>query len=121
MPDYHRLADVLVSIPISDSTPVTVLEAMACEKPIVAGDLPSVREWLYGLDPAALVPVDDPAATAAALRRALDQSPEQRAETGRRARRIVLDRADQATSLTRVESLYRELAARRPRPHKVAR
>ena len=46
MVDFYRLADVVVSIPASDSTAVTILEALACEKQIVAGDLPSVREWL---------------------------------------------------------------------------
>lgn len=115
MADFYRLADVVVSVPASDSTAAVLLEALACERPIVAADLPSVREWLYELDPAALVPVDDPGATAAALLRALDQSPKERAETGRRARQIVVERADQDRSMARVESLYRELARRKPR------
>jgi glycosyltransferase involved in cell wall biosynthesis len=113
MVDFYRLADVVVSIPASDSTAVTILESMACERQIVAGDLPSVREWLWDLDPAALVPIDDVDATAAALARALNRSPEERAEVGRRARAIVEARADQARSLANVESLYRRLSARR--------
>ena len=111
--DFYRLSDVVVSIPASDSTPVTVLEALACEKQVVAGDLPSIREWLYDLDPEALVPIDDVDATAAALARALNRGPEERAEVGRRARAIVEARADQAKSLANVESLYRRLASRR--------
>jgi glycosyltransferase involved in cell wall biosynthesis len=111
MLDFYRLADVVVSIPASDSTAVTILEALACEKQVVAGDLPSVREWLGELDSSALVPIDDVPATAAALARALDRDPKERAELGRRARAIVEARADQAASLARVESLYRELAA----------
>jgi glycosyltransferase involved in cell wall biosynthesis len=110
MPDFYRLADVVVSIPASDSTSVTILEAMACEKQIVAGDLPSVREWLAELDPGSLVPIDDVAATTAALVRALGLGREERAETGRRARDIVAARADHAASMARVESLYRKLA-----------
>jgi glycosyltransferase involved in cell wall biosynthesis len=109
---FYRLADVVVSIPASDSTAVTILEALACEKQVVAGDLPSVREWLWDLDSSALVPIDDVPATAAALARALDRDPKERAELGRRARAIVQTRADQAASLARVESLYRELAER---------
>ena len=112
MTDFYRLADVVVSIPASDSTAVTILESLACEKQVVAGDLPSVREWLWDLDSQALVPVDDVAATAAALARALDRGPKERAELGRRARAIVEARADQAKSLANVESLYRGLAAR---------
>ena len=79
----------------------------------MAGDLPSVREWLWGLDSEALVPIDDVDATAAAMARALNRGPEERAEMGRRARIIVETRADQAKSLANVESLYRRLAARR--------
>ena len=117
MPDFYRLADVVVSVPVSDSSSVSVLEALACGRPIVASDLPSIREWLWELDSSALVPVDDPAATAAALIRALGLSSKERAELAARGRRIVAERADQARSLGHVESLYRELARRIPRRH----
>src|SRR6185369_5229883 len=40
MADYHRLADVTVSIPCTDGTPLTVLESMACGTPVVVGDIP---------------------------------------------------------------------------------
>ena len=110
MPDFLRLADVVVSVPISDSTSVTTLEAMACERQVVAADLPSVREWLGDLDPESLVPVDDAAATAAALARALTRSTAERAEIGGRGRAIVRERADQAASLGAVEQLYMRLA-----------
>ena len=106
MPDFLRLADVVVSVPISDSTSVTTLEAMACERQVVAADLPSVREWLEELDPESLVPVDDAAATAAALARALSRGAAERSEIGRRGRAIVKERADQAASLGAVERLY---------------
>jgi glycosyltransferase involved in cell wall biosynthesis len=110
MPDFLRLADVVVSVPVSDSTSVTTLEAMACERQVVAADLPSVREWLGDLDLESLVPVDDPAATAAALARALSRSAPDRAEIGRRGRAIIRERADQAASLGAVEQLYIRLA-----------
>jgi glycosyltransferase involved in cell wall biosynthesis len=118
MPDFLRLADVVVSVPISDSTSVTTLEAMACERQVVAADLPSVREWLGDLDPESLAPVDDAAATAAAVARALSRSTAERAEIGRRGRAIVRERADQAASLGLVEQLYirlRRKTAGRPR------
>jgi glycosyltransferase involved in cell wall biosynthesis len=110
--DYYRLADVVVSIPSSDSTSVSILESLACGRMIVAGDLPSVREWLGDLDEGSLVPIGDAAATAAALSRALARPPAERAELGRRARRIVESRADRSRSLSHVEELYRALAAR---------
>lgn len=109
MPDMLRLADVVVSVPASDSTSLAVLEAMACERQVVAADLPSVREWIEELDPESLVPVDDVEATAAALARALDRSPVERAEVGRRGRAIVKERADQESSLGNVEQLLLRL------------
>ncbi|MFI5259128.1 MAG: glycosyltransferase [Candidatus Limnocylindrales bacterium] len=110
MPDFYRMSEVMVTVPASDSTSVAILESLASGLQIVAGDLPSVREWLYALDPSALVPIDDPVATAAALARALDRDPAERARLGREGRAIVEARADQARSLARVESLYRQLA-----------
>ena len=39
MPDYYRLADVTVSIPSSDGTPMSVLESLACSTPVVVSDI----------------------------------------------------------------------------------
>jgi glycosyltransferase involved in cell wall biosynthesis len=44
--ELYRLADVVVSVPTSDSTPVSILEAMACGVAVVSTDLPALREWL---------------------------------------------------------------------------
>ena len=112
MPDYYRLADVMVSLPSSDATPVTLLEAMASGTPVVATDLPSIREWLGDLDPAALVPVDDPAATARAVSRLLDMAEGDRRELGRRGRAVVDERASQDVHMAMVEGMYRRLAGR---------
>jgi glycosyltransferase involved in cell wall biosynthesis len=112
MPDYLRLSDLVVSVPASDSTSVTILESMASGVQIVAAELPSMREWLAELDPSLLVPVDDVAATAAAMAHALARSAADRAAIGTRAREIVAARADQARTLGHVEELYRALAKR---------
>lgn len=40
MPDYYRLADVTVSIPSSDGTPMSVLESMACGTPVLVSRIP---------------------------------------------------------------------------------
>jgi glycosyltransferase involved in cell wall biosynthesis len=49
-----------------------VLEMMACGTPVVATDLPSVREILVHNQTALLVAPNDPSALADALRRLLD-------------------------------------------------
>jgi glycosyltransferase involved in cell wall biosynthesis len=111
MPDFYRLAAAVLTIPMSDATPVTLLEALASERPVVATDLPSVREWLGELDPASLVPVDDARATADAIARIASRSAADQQEIGRRGRVIVQDRASQDANMTAVEAMYRKLSS----------
>ena len=110
MVDYYRLADVVLSIPESDGTPVSVLEAMSCGRIVVATDVPSVREWLAPVTPELLVPAGNETATAAAISRALETDEDQIAP---RLREIVVERADHERNMTEMEGQYRALAARR--------
>ena len=112
MPDLYRLADVVVSLAASDGGPITVIEALATGRPVVATDLPAVREWAAELDPAALVPVADAEATARAIEHLLTLSPSERDELVRRGRAAVEERAGERANMERMELLYRELAAR---------
>jgi glycosyltransferase involved in cell wall biosynthesis len=113
MPSYLRLADIVVSLPDTDGTPVSVLEAMAVGRPVVVTDLPSLREWLADIDPDALVPPGDPERVAEAIRMHLERDPAATALIAERARMRVTERADQDESLGRVERQYRALAERR--------
>lgn len=113
MPDFYRLAAAVLTIPTTDATPVTLLEALACERPVVATDLPSVREWLGDLDPASLVPVDDVRATGEAIARIAARPVTEQAAIGRRGREIVEERAGQDANMSAVEAIYRDLAGRR--------
>ena len=110
MAEAYALADVVVSIPESDGTPVSVLEAMACGRPVVSTDLPSVREWLQEAAPWALVPVDDETKTTNAIRLALDLDPDARRSLGALLRDIVASRADYERNMRKVEAAYRALA-----------
>ena len=60
------------------------LEALACGTPVVASDLPALREVLG--DQANLVPPGDPAALADALARTLDDPGDERGRAARRTR-----------------------------------
>lgn len=108
MDAFYRVADVVVSIPASDGTPVSILEAMSTGVPVVATNLPSVRPWLAPFSEQLLVPVDDPRSTAAAIRQALDLDGEARARIVRAGREAVLLRGDHTTNMLRMEALYRE-------------
>jgi glycosyltransferase involved in cell wall biosynthesis len=113
MADYYRLADAVISVPASDSGPVTLVEALAAGRPVVSSDLPPVREWLADLDPECLVPVGDVAATAAALEKVLGRSDGRRAELAASGRAAVLERADQRKTMDLLDAEYRRLAAAR--------
>jgi glycosyltransferase involved in cell wall biosynthesis len=115
MPDFYRMAEVVVSVAASDGGPITVVEALAAGRPVVATDLPSVREWLTELDPAAMVPVADGEATTRAIELQLSRPSAEREEIGRRGREAVLERADERANMERMEQLYLELAARHRR------
>jgi glycosyltransferase involved in cell wall biosynthesis len=54
------------------ASPIKLFEYMASRRPIVATDLPSIREVVQHEESALLVPHDDPPAMAAALRRLAD-------------------------------------------------
>jgi glycosyltransferase involved in cell wall biosynthesis len=112
MPAYLRLARVVVSVPESDSFPVTVLEAMACATPVVVSDLPPARAALGLIAPELIVPLGDPPALATALRRALALSEAERRSLGEALRGYVVQAADYATNMARMEVLYRRLARR---------
>lgn len=114
LPDLYRLADVVVSVPETDSFAVTLLEAMACERPIVASDVPAVGPVLGRMHPTAgelVVPIGDADRTASAIQRALTLRPEERAAMGAALRRHVVETADYDASMAAMEAIYRELAA----------
>jgi glycosyltransferase involved in cell wall biosynthesis len=111
MPDFYRLADVVVSVPESDAWPVTAFEAMASGVPIVMSDLPSAREGIGELDPRAIVPVGDARATAEAIVAHLELAPGARSSLAVRLRGAAIERGDTRTNLLRMETEYRRLAA----------
>jgi glycosyltransferase involved in cell wall biosynthesis len=116
MTALYRLADAVVSIPASDSASVTMLEALACERPVVVSDLPAIRQWLDGSSGLELVPVDDPAATADAIARLLDEPPADRAKRVAGLRARVVEGSDQARTLAALENMYYSLLGRRNGP-----
>ncbi len=46
LPYYYNLAKIMVSVPSSDSVPVTLQEAMACGVMPIVSDLPALHEWI---------------------------------------------------------------------------
>ena len=116
MADYHRLADVTISIPSTDGTPMTVLESMACGTPVVAGDIPDYDPNYFEKGEAVLTAdPTDAAAVAQALTKLLtDSSLAERlsAEAERRVRAT----GSYESQMSRMNELYHALPQNGDRP-----
>jgi glycosyltransferase involved in cell wall biosynthesis len=91
------------------TSPLKLFEYMAARRPIVATDLPSIREVLRDGENALLVPSDDPESMAAAIRRLLDDD-----QLSERLARNAADAVQQYTwsrRAERLEALFSEVAS----------
>jgi glycosyltransferase involved in cell wall biosynthesis len=112
LPGMYAAADAVVSLCTTDGTPVSVLEAMAVGRPVLALRNASVAEWVS--EPGGtLVDTLDATALAAGLDELVRMRGSQAAAAHNRA--IVAERADRAAEMSRVADLYARLADRRPR------
>lgn len=110
MPEYYRLADAIVTVPASDATPMTLLEAFASGTPVVAGALPSIREWAQAIHPALLLDNPSPHSISDAVGRALSLDSEALLDLQRRGREVVVARGERHANMREMERLYRALA-----------
>lgn len=87
---YYPAFDVKVisSVPKSEGTTTTVMEAMACEVAVVSTDVGAIKEVVRDGVSGYLVPAEDPPALAAAVQRVLDD-PHRAREMGRAGRAII--------------------------------
>ena len=107
MPDLYRAARVMVSIPLSDATSMSLLEAMSCGSLPLLSDLPSQREWVLDGKNGLLVPPTDAEAVARGMIRGLTDERLQ-IEAAESNRKLVLAKANQAVHMAQCEQLYRD-------------
>ena len=115
MADYYRLADVTVSIPSSDGTPMSVLESMACGTPVLVSRIPNY-DTHYIEDQKTVLMVDqtDSDAVATALITLLqDRSLAQR--IGAEAKRRVVASASYEAQMAKMNELYEKISQRQRR------
>jgi polysaccharide biosynthesis protein PelF len=104
----YRDADVVLLTSISEAFPYSVIEAMACEKAVVASDVGGVGEALEGCG--VLVKPRDDERFAAEVAKLLDDH-HLRLRLGAKARARVLDEFRLDHSISKYLDLYRGLAA----------
>ena len=107
MADVYNLCDVSL-FPVSDmkgkfDIPLAVVEAMACEKPVILSDLPILSELSNGQNSVIIEKGNVKQLVAAILD--LYESPEKRASIGRAAREFVKERFD----IKKVAEIYKQI------------
>ena len=109
LPTSYAAADVVVSLPLTEGTPITILETLACETIVVAADIPAVRHWVEERKTGFLTPLAAPE-VAQALVKALKLSRDERKHMGQEGRTSVLKRAERKICFDRLEEIYSGIA-----------
>jgi len=108
MPKYLHSCDIYVSTAISDGTPVSVLEAMACGKACIVTGVGGVGEWIKDDVSGCLIPPQQPHILAEKILE-LAGDPAKRDVLGKEAYRVVTERGDWYNIMKWVEDDYRSL------------
>ena len=105
LPIFYNLADVFVSISSNDSSPMSLLEAMACGVPPVTANHPAVNEKVKDGYNGYVVPQRDPKATAEAIIKLLTNE-KIRTMFADRNLKWVRENADWDKNIKKIENLY---------------
>lgn len=97
-----------------EGLPVSLLEAAACGRPLIATDAPGCREIVIDDQTGLLVPIENPAALSQAMLR-LGDSSELRARYGQSARRLVVDKLSAEVIGRSIVELYERVMRQSPR------
>ena len=112
MADYYRLADVTVSIPSSDGTPMSVLESMACGTPVLVSRIPNYdSHYIEENKTVLMVDPKDPAALATALTRLLQDRSLAQSLASEAERRVRLS-GSYESQMAKMNELYMNFRAK---------
>ncbi len=112
LPLFYHLADAVVSVPSTDGMPVTLFDAMACETPVIVGDLPSYDQVITHNQSGLRVPIKNPEALADAIIR-LHQEPELSPQLIKNADAILKRYGIFDDQMARMETHYQSLATQK--------
>ena len=107
-----RICHIAVLPSYREGLPLSLLEAAACGRPLIATDAPGCREIVQDQITGLLVPVESPTALAQAIKQ-LAESSEQRTRYGANARRLVEDKLSAKTIGLSTKALYDRLVPTR--------
>jgi glycosyltransferase involved in cell wall biosynthesis len=105
LPQYYRAADLYVSASHSDGTSISLLEAMACGRPVLVSDIPGNREWVEPNVNGWLFPEGDVNALARAILHAVEAR-DRLSEMGKVARKLAQQRANWERNFPKLLEAY---------------
>jgi len=111
MPAFYGAADLVVSVPKSDSRPSSLFEAMACGVPVVVSDVPAILEIVQREQNGLVIPVGDFEALAEGVCRLLADKA-LREQFVHHNLVLVQKQGNYEAEMARVAALYDELIAR---------
>ncbi len=112
LPDYYAACDLFV-LPsrLPESFGMVLIEAMACEKPIIASDSPGVRSIVTDGETGLLFSIGDSVGLFTAVC-SLYTDPKLRDRMGRNGRQIVLQKYTWELAGQKLEALYQEVLSK---------
>jgi len=108
LPRFYRNADLYLSASHSDGTSISLLEAMACGKPVIVSDIPGNREWVKQGENGWLFSDGDADHLEQAILSAASQH-QNLPEMGHTARRIAEERANWEANFQELLKAYRRV------------
>jgi len=112
MGDFYRLADVTISIPGSDGTPLSVLESLACGTPVLVSNIPNYDpDYIEAEKTVLMAESNDVASIVSSLTRMLSDAT-LRQTLASEGRRRVEAYGSYKAQMTRMEDLYYALLNR---------
>jgi glycosyltransferase involved in cell wall biosynthesis len=111
MPAYYSAADCTVSVPSTDGTPMTVVESLGVETPVVVSDLPDYDGDLFadGRTVVRVKPGDVSSLADGLISLARDH--DLGCRLGKNGRQIAVARADYRVEMERLEAAYLRMVA----------
>jgi len=101
--------DLFISASRGEGLPVSVLEAMACYRPVVLSDIPPHREIAEGVGFIPLVKPDDEAGFAREIKKFREMSVSERAMIGQKCRKLVEERFSLGVMHAGYEKIYAQI------------
>jgi glycosyltransferase involved in cell wall biosynthesis len=112
MPGIYASSDVIVNYPSNDAFPSTLVEAVACGRPVLTVDLPGYRGTFIEKY-CTLVAPKQPVALAEAMVKMVNRSPSEHTAHLAEARQVIIEQYDERLAQERLFQLYQDLATQR--------